>query len=74
MGYLIYAVIVIILAVALTPRPPGVEAPALSEINAPTADEGRPIPKVFGRRVIQSPNIVWYGDIGYNKVFKAGGK
>lgn len=74
MEYIIYAIIVIVLAVALQPKPPGVEPPSLSEIDVPTAKQGRPVPKVFGRRIVKSPNIVWYGDLGYNKVKKSGGK
>jgi len=74
MSYLIYALIVVIVAVALQPKPPGVKPASLSEIDVPTAQQGRPIPKVFGTYVVQSPNIVWYGDLGYNKVTKSGGK
>lgn len=74
MSYLIYALVVIIVAVALQPKPPGQKPASLSEIDVPTAEQGRPIPKVFGTFTVQSPNIVWYGDLGYNKVKKSGGK
>lgn len=29
--------------------------------NVPTAEQGRPIPVVFGTRNIGSPNVVWWG-------------
>ncbi len=74
MNYIIFAIIVIILAVALQPKPPGVKPPSLSELEVPTAVQGRPVPKVFGTVILQSPNIVWYGDLGYNKVVASGGK
>lgn len=74
MEYLVYAIIVVILAVALQPKPPVPTPPSLSDIDVPTAEEGRPIPKVFGRYLVKSPNIVWYGDLGYNEVKAEGGK
>lgn len=74
MEFLIYMIIVIIIAVALMPKPPGVKPATLSEIDAPTAEQGKPIPKVFGTYVVQSPNIVWYGDLSYTKIESEGGK
>lgn len=74
MHYLIYILIVIIIAIALQPKPPGIEPPSLSDIDVPTAEEGRPIPVVFGTYVVQSPNIVSYDSLGYNKVKTSGGK
>ncbi len=32
-------------------------------IQAPTAEEGRPIAVLFGTKKIKGPNVVWYGDI-----------
>lgn len=68
MLYVLIAVVVVALAFALQPKAPGTKPPNLSEINVPTAKQGKPIPKVFGTRIVQSPNIVWYGDMGYNKI------
>ena len=68
MIYLVYAAIVVVLAFALQPKTPGAKPANLNEISVPTAKQGKPIPKVFGQRIVQSPNIVWYGDMGYNKV------
>lgn len=74
MIYLVYAAIVVVLAFALQPKPPGQTPPSLSEIDVPTASQGKPVPKVFGQRIVQSPNVVWYGDLGYNKIKSSGGK
>jgi hypothetical protein len=74
MAYLVYILIVIIIAVALQPKPPGQKPASLSEIDVPTATQGRAIPKVFGRRIVKSPNIIWYGDLGYKAIKQSGGK
>ena len=74
MGYVIAAVVVIILAVVLQPKPPAVKPPSLSEIDVPTAKQGKAIAKVFGQRIVTSPNIVWYGDLAYNRIKVKGGK
>jgi hypothetical protein len=74
MPYIIYAIVVIVLAIALQPKPPGSKPATLSDVDAPTASQGRPIPKVFGTLVVQSPNIVWYGDLGYVAIKSDGGK
>ena len=29
--------------------------------NVPTAEQGKPIPMLFGTRIIGSPNVVWWG-------------
>jgi len=46
----------------LIPKPKTV-TPAIGEVTAATAEEGREIPVLFGTREISGPNIVWYGDI-----------
>ena len=53
-----------LIAVALAPKPPRAAPPAtLEDFNAPTADEGRPVPVIFGTVLIKSANVVWYGDL-----------
>lgn len=74
MGYVIFALVVLVLAFALQPKPPAVKPPSLDDIELPTVGQGKPIPKVFGRRIVTSPNIVWYGDLAYNDVRKGGSK
>lgn len=73
MVYFLVVLVVIVIAIALSAKPPGQKPPSLSEIDVPTAEEGKPIPVVFGTYVVQSPNIVWYGNLSYNKV-KGSGK
>ena len=72
--YLVVAVVVAVVAVAMAPRAPEPPPASLRDIEAPTAEEGRPIPVVFGTYVVKSPNIVWYGDLAYRKIKSKGGK
>lgn len=59
---------------ALAPKPPQPKPAALSDFDVPTADEGRPIPVVFGTVTITGANVVWYGDLGVEAIRKKGGK
>jgi predicted phage tail protein len=52
-----------------TPRPAG-----LDDLSVPTAEEGRPIPVVFGTVLISGPNVVWAGDLRVDPIRKKGGK
>jgi len=64
------------LSYALTPRPK-VEKPqaaSLDDFSLPTAEEGRPIPVVFGTVLITGPNVVWAGDLKADPIKKKGGK
>jgi len=61
---------------ALSPRPK-VEKPTaagLDDFSLPTAEEGRPIPVVFGTMLITGPNVVWAGDLKVVPIRKKGGK
>lgn len=51
-----------VLAGLLAPHAPGAKPSALGDFNAPTAEEGRIIPVIFGTVKISGPNVVWYGD------------
>lgn len=63
------------ISAALAPRPPTPKPAALSDVDAPTAEEGRPIPVVFGAVLIRGPNVVWYGDLRADPIYSsAGGK
>ncbi len=35
----------------------------IEQFNLPTAEEGRPIQVLFGKKYITGPNVVWYGDL-----------
>jgi len=52
-----------LISYALRPKPPGAQPAGLEDFTVPTADEGRPIPVVFGDVLVKSPNCVWYGDL-----------
>ncbi|WP_165856725.1 hypothetical protein [Marinobacter sp. JSM 1782161] len=49
-------------------------ASGLDDISAPTAEEGKEIPVLFGTRDIESANVVWYGDLRTVAIKKKGGK
>lgn len=61
--YLVLIAVAIYCAYAVGGDTPDAIADSLADVNAPTADQGRPIPVVFGTCLIKSPNIVWYGDL-----------
>lgn len=67
-------VVGIILSVVLAPKPNKPKPAALSDLNFPTAKEGIPIPVIFGTVTITSPNVVWYGHLGYEAVRTKSGK
>lgn len=58
----------------LMPRPQSQPSPMVGTITAPTAEEGREIPVLFGTRNITGPNVVWYGDVSTKAIKKKGGK
>lgn len=63
--WVIATVITLALNVAaylIAPRSKRPRPAAVKELESPTADAGRPIPKVFGRKIVKSPNVLWYGD------------
>ena len=61
---LVMAVGAMVLSELLKPKPKIENArPAgLGDFKFPTAEEGRPIPIVFGTVKQEGPNVVWYGD------------
>lgn len=54
-------------------KQPGVSPATLDEIDFPTAEEGRPLPVLFGRRWVGSGCCVWYGDLGTEEIKTSGG-
>lgn len=57
----------------LAPKP---QQPTIApgQIEAPVASEDKPIPVLFGTRVIKGANVVWYGDLRVVPIRKKGGK
>jgi len=63
MWWFVAAVVVsVAISFLLIPKPKTI-TPAIGEVVAPTAEEGREVPVLFGTREISGPNIVWYGDL-----------
>jgi hypothetical protein len=74
MWYLLAIVVTALVSAALAPKPPRPKPAELSDFDAPTAEEGRPIPVVFGAVLIRGANVVWYGDLEAEPIKKNGGK
>lgn len=64
----------LIITVALTPKPPAPKPPELSDLQAPTAEEGMPVAVVFGDAWVKGSNCVWYGDLRTTPILKKAGK
>lgn len=45
------------------PKPRYAQPVGLEQFSVPTAEEGRSIQVLFGKRYIAGPNVVWYGDL-----------
>lgn len=67
-------VISVLVQYALQPKTPQPQAAELKDFYAPTADEGRPVPVVFGTVLVRSANVVWYGDLRTTPIRSKGGK
>lgn len=70
---IIYYVVTLILSIALSPRPQKPKSAAIDDFEFPTAEEGRPIPVVFGEVDITGPNVLWYGDLRVRPIKKRSG-
>jgi Protein of unknown function (DUF2793)/Putative phage tail protein len=70
---LIYYVVTLALSIALAPKPKAPRAAAIDDFDFPSAEEGRPIPVVFGEVEITGPNVLWYGDLKIKKIKKRSG-
>lgn len=67
-------VVAAVISYALAPKPPAPPPPALEDFTVPTAEEGKPVPVVFGEVWITGPNVIWYGDLSTTPIRKKGGK
>jgi hypothetical protein len=72
--YIALLIVALVVAYAMAPKPPEPEPPELNDIDAPTAEEGKDIPVLFGTCLIRSPNIVWYGKLRTTPIRKKAGK
>lgn len=73
-GFLFVFVLSVAVSFALRPKAPDVQPAATEDLQFPTAEAGSPITVVFGTVLVSSPNIVWYGDLGYVAIKSGGGK
>lgn len=45
------------------PKPNHAKPASLEQFNTPTAEEGRPIQVLFGKRYVEGPNVVHFGNL-----------
>lgn len=72
--YLIVMLIVLIAAVAMMPKPKSQPPPSLSDLNVPTAEDGREVVDVMGTVWISDPNVIYYGNLRTTPIFASSGK
>jgi hypothetical protein len=63
-----------VISYALQPKPPNARPAALADFDVPTAEEGRPIPVIFGTVWVKGPNVLWYGDLNTIPIKSKSGK
>lgn len=63
-----------VITAALAPKPKPPKPASLGDFDAPTAEEGRPIPVIFGTVWCKGPNVLWYGDLNSVAIKSKGGK
>lgn len=64
----------VVLTYALAPKPKSKPPAGINDIEAPTAEEGREIPVLFGCRDIRGANCTWYGDLRTVRIKAKSGK
>lgn len=62
-----------LLSIALAPKPPKPKPASLEDFDAPTVDENRPVPVVFGTVRMTGPSLEWYGDLQVKAIRKRTG-
>lgn len=66
----IWFLVSLIVSHALAPKPPRRKPASLDDFELPTAEEGRPIPVVFGSPLVRGLNTLWYGNLDATEVIK----
>lgn len=77
MSFLIQLAILVVSAyvsAALAPKPPKPKPASLTDFDVPTAEEGRPIPVVFGTVWVTGPNCIYFGGLKTKPIKSSGGK
>lgn len=67
---IIIFVIALIYVATNMPKSQTTKPPGFGDITAPTCEEGREIPVLFGTKDVEGPNVVWYGDFSTEPVKK----
>lgn len=62
-----------VVAYLIMPKPKQEKPPAVKDMDAPTAEAGRPVPVVFGTVTVKGLNIIWFGDKRTNEYTTGGG-
>lgn len=63
-----------VLGYLLKPKPK-IQRPEITVMDEPTSEAGRPVPVLFGDRIIKDPNYLWWGDKSYiDRTQGSGGK
>jgi len=75
-GSILASVALNVLSFLLTPKPKvdKLKPAGIDDFDVPVAEVGKEIPVLFGTREIQTPNVVWYGDLRAIAIRKKGGK
>lgn len=77
MPYIIYWIIVIIIAIfayVSMPRPKAAKPPALGDFEVPTAQDGREVIDCGGTCWIDDPNVIFFGNLATYPVKTKSGK
>ena len=64
--FLLYVAVMMTAAILLAPKPKQPKKPipiGIEQFDVPTAEEGRAVQVLFGKRFVASPNVVWYGHL-----------
>jgi predicted phage tail protein len=51
-----------VVAYLIMPKPKAAKPAAAADLDAPTAEAGRPIPVIFGTLTVAGLNVLWHGD------------
>lgn len=71
---IVIMIVAAVVAASMAPKPPVPKPAALSDLDVPQAEEGKPIPKVFGTCWVRDPNVLWYGDLATTPIKQKTGK
>lgn len=74
LGYIAVLLVSALIATALAPKPPAPKPAALQDFDVPVAEQGRPVPVVFGSVLVTGANVLWYGDLRSTPIKTKGGK